>query len=339
MNTNTSFENISLLYTNGFMYDITYLNKISIIRIFNSKRNDIEEDIVNKLEMVWNYTENNMGCGVWFVALMFDLRNIRRSKYMIDPEIEIEIYINEPKSFKIVSYYMALWLLKHQPTMFVANHTRFVSDIGYYKDCLNMAKMAKERGYSKEQINMILMPMASALMTDEYNIVHACINPSNANQNKKISLASKWAPRQGKAFAEFIPQLKKLCNITGPQSDMKWRKYIQRIIKSGDIKSIPIETHLSDKNYAQIDMSNIPVKAFNLYKNKFLRTPELLDKYMIKSKSDFELFSTKLILKEYFKDDIEYTYKLNNHADIKSKLDLIHDTLYQFIPLIEIIPN
>jgi hypothetical protein len=308
--------------------------KIYIIEIFNSEKNAIEEDIVNKLEMVWNYTEHNMECGIWFVALMFYLRNIRQSKYMIEPGICVEININEPKSFKNVSYYMALWLLKHHPGMFIANHTRFVSDIGYYKDCLNMSKMAKDRGYSKEQIDMILMPMAIALINDKYTIIQSYVNP-NDNQ-KKISLASKWAPRQGKAFAEFIPQLKKLCNITEPQSNMKWRKYIQQIIKSSKINMIPIETYLSNKNYEQINMANIPIKAFKLYKNKFLRTPELRNKYVSKSSEIYSFHNNQTKIKflgNQFKLQNLYYDEFNF---IEEQLTLIHETLGQFIPLVTI---
>lgn len=329
-NTNSD---INLIWDFGTNTDVS-IEKMAIIELYNSDKDTIEEDIVNKLEMVWNYTECNMECGVWFVALMFYIRNIRQGKYMVDtgvgPGLEVDINTADPKSFKIVSYYMALWLLKHHPNMFVANHTRFVRDIGYYKDCLNMSKMAKERDYSKEQIDMILIPMAVALMEDEYNLIQLHINPMNNNQNKKISLASKWAPRQGKAFAEFIPQLKKLCNITGPQSDMKWRKYIQRIIKSSKTNLIPIETYLSDKNYDKINMSNIPIKAFKLYKNKFLRTPELLEKYVSRSSENKNICN--ITFPKSSKNNPE-SYRRWFYED---HLNLIHETLNQFIPLVRL---
>ena len=209
---------------------------------------------------------------------------------------------------------MALWLLKKDQSLFEYNYGQFVSNIGYYKDCLNLAQMALDRNYSDEYIRILLTPMAVSLLCDENLITQSILNKSKTPQ---LSLASKWAPREGKSFSNLIPYLKDLCNITGPQSNMKWRKFIQHIVKySNKVEGMSIETLLSTKRYDLIDFDTIPSKALNLYKNTFLKIPGLRERY-------FEYIHDK----KQKKKDIMF---LN-----KNKLQMVK----QFIPLVKIHSN
>lgn len=256
------------------------IKEMYICDIFNMTRGTSEKDIVDKLPMVWTYDENVKKPGVWFIALMFFMRNIRKDvHHIINMAAECKDFgsiVSKSKGEKLLSYYMVLWLLKKDEPLFYENYTRFVKDIGYYKDCLILAKMAKERNYTDEQIRLILMPMAIELMNDENKIIQ--FHLKRDGKKPLLSLVSKWAPREGKAFSEFIPYLKQLCNITGPKSNAKWRKYIQLMAKYNN-ESKPIETLLSTKAYNMINLQKVPVKAFNLYKNTFMRIPELQQKY------------------------------------------------------------
>jgi hypothetical protein len=240
------------------------ISTTAIYDIFNMSRGVCENEIVNKLPLVWAYDTS----GIWYVALMFYMRNIRK----IDKS-------PKGRGERLLSYYMCMWLLKTHKNMFMANYFRFVREIGCYKDCLNLAKMAKERKYDDSDIRLLLMPMAVSLMEDENLIIQKHLYKSMGSKTNelKLSLAVKWAPREGKTFTQLIPYLKQLCNITGPKSDMKWRKYIQQITYGS--KSVTIEKLLSTKQYDTVNFKTVPSKAFNLYKNAFKRIPELTNKY------------------------------------------------------------
>ena len=232
--------------------------------IFNMDRYASEIDIISKLPLVWSYRcDENIG--ELYIALMFYMRSIRK----IDN-------VPKGKGEKLLSYYMLLWLLSNFKLMFMSNYFSFIRDIGCYKDCLHLAKLAKEKKYSDDDIRLLLMPMAVALMEDENYIIQAHL--SNTITIPKLSLASKWAPREGKAFTSLIPYLKQLCNITGGKTDMKWRKYIQQIT-FGNTNNHTIEKLLSTKQYDKVNFNAVPSKAFNLYKNAFARIPELSNKF------------------------------------------------------------
>jgi hypothetical protein len=263
---NIKSENDSEIKTNNgaTAHEWKQISSTVICDIFNMGRGVCENEIVNKLPLVWAYDTS----GIWYVALMFYMRNIRKMG-------------NSPKGKgeRLLSYYMCLWLLKNHKNMFMANYFRFVQEIGYYKDCLNLAKMAKEQKYDASDILLLLMPMAVSLMEDENLIIQKHLYKSIGTKTNelKLSLAAKWAPREGKAFTQLIPYLKQLCNITGPKSDMKWRKYIQQITYGNT--SVTIEKLLSTKQYDKVNFKTVPSKAFNLYKNAFKRIPELTEKF------------------------------------------------------------
>lgn len=243
-------------------YECEYNSVIAICDIINMSRGTYEKDIVDRLPLVWAYDTS----GIWYVALMFYVRNIRK----IDN-------LSKGKGEKLLSYYMCLWLLKNNKNMFMLNYFRFVQEIGCYKDCLNLAKIAKEKQYTDSDIRLLLMPMAVSLMEDENLIIQKHLNTRGSKTNiLNLSLAAKWAPREGKAFTKLIPYLKQLCNIIEPKSDMKWRKYIQQITYGNTLTTI--ERLLSMKQYDKVNFNAVPSKAFNLYKNAFKRIPELTEK-------------------------------------------------------------
>jgi hypothetical protein len=244
--------------------------KLYIYDIFNMPRGINKKKVYDKLQTVWDYDK-----GITLVALMFYTRNIRKN-----------INDTKGKGEKLISYYIVLWLLKNYKYMFVSNYMTFIN-MGYFKDCLILATMAKSNNMPDDDIMLLLAPMALALANDEEKLINMyklCINyvENNININIKLnslnlSLASKWAPRQGKAYSNCIPYLKILCGLTGIKSDMKWRKYIRQIVQSKSLNTI--ETLLSTKQYSNIDFKTVPNKAFKLYENKFSSTPELTLKY------------------------------------------------------------
>lgn len=238
--------------------------------LFNMSRGASEEDVTSRCSDIWDYDMD------LFIALMFYMRCVRKNPVSWLKSDDINPIPNG-RGEKLLSYWMALWLLNNHELAFTRNFTRFVRDIGYYKDCLIMAKMAHRMKYSEHKIMLILAPMVCALVDDENTILISHIN--NLPREKLIlSMASKWAPRQGKSYSVLIPYMKKLCNITGPKSDAKWRKYIQSIVRATTTDTI--EHLLSAKKYDMINFKSVPSKAFNLYKNAFFNTPALSDRFV-----------------------------------------------------------
>jgi hypothetical protein len=235
--------------------------KEAIIRVFNTCRSDDLESInfQNIAKVIWDYNP------VQYVALMFYLRNIRKTNVN-------NIQLQKGKGERLLSYYMALWLLEHHEDTFILNSQVLIEDLGYFKDCLNMARIAKDRNMTDHHIDLILYPMAMALMNDEAKIIQTS---EGKDTTIELSLAHKWAPRQGKAFAEFIPCLRKLCNITGPKPQEKWRKYVRAIAQ----KKITTENMMSAREFDNINFAEVPRLAFNLYKNAFSKRDETKDRF------------------------------------------------------------
>lgn len=244
--------------------------KTNTCELFNMARGASEQDIVSRCLAIWQHDMD------LFVALMFYMRDIRKNPTVMQVESANFKAIPKGKGEKLLAYWMALWLLNMDEVVFARNFTRFVRDIGYFKDCLIMAKMALSLKYADTKIMMILMPLASALVEDEDKILKAHMN-KQPREKLSLSLASKWAPRQGKSYSMLIPYMKTLCGITGSKSDAKWRNYIQSIVRATTTDTV--ETLLSTKNYDKIEFKTVPSKAFNLYKNAFARTPELADRF------------------------------------------------------------
>jgi hypothetical protein len=212
-----------------------YLNGL-VLEIFNARRGT--KNLDDHYKTIYLCYPPNL------VALMFYLRDIKNGR-----------------GEKDLSYDIAIWLLNHDEGLFLKHYPTLIT-FGYYKDCLNLAQIAIKQNYPEDKIFKLLAPMATALTEDEHTITQMTFKCSNnSSARPKLSLAAKYAPRQGKAYANTIPYLKKLCNIAGKKSDEKWRKYIQYIARS--CADVPVETHLSQSDLL-VDVV-VPHKASKLY--------------------------------------------------------------------------
>jgi hypothetical protein len=222
-------------------------NLTAIFNVFKAEITDKEEDIKQNFPIIWKYDN-----GKTFTALLFFMRSCQAD------------YKSLPKGRgeKMLSYYMIMWMLKNHKDVFLNNYSTYIEKMGYYKDCLSLAQMAKNRGHCVNDIYTLLTPLAIALTRDENEIIK---NHLNGKPPPLVSLAAKWAPRKGKKFSDLIPFLKELCNIKGKNSDLKWRKYIQQISNGHSVKNI--EYLLSSGNYNRISLEYVPSKALELYKS------------------------------------------------------------------------
>jgi len=130
---------------------------------------------------------------------------------------------------------------------FEKNYPMFVK-MGCYKDCLVLAKRVREKGGS---VSTMLKPLVVALMDDENSI--------RLGNLQNLSLASKWAPRQGKKYAEFIPDLKKMCGIKG--GHVEWRKFLKKITS----KCPATAEHILSNKASYDDSKSFTKGAIRLY--------------------------------------------------------------------------
>ena len=164
---------------------------------------------------------------------------------------------------------------------------------------------------------------------------------------KHISLASKWAPREGKAFHEFIPNLQKLCNINSIKSKEKWRKYIKNIVNKSP-NTTTVETLLSEKRYDDIIFSDIPLKAFNLYSNHFKQntfTRDRFENYIKNKKAKDNKYSSIIdiirpYVHQYLNSQMEFNYIYENKwLCYINNMSVINTCKYNIIPAFDTSPS
>jgi len=351
MKSNTKYSNLYDI-NNDKVYQMHKMNyEKSLIKVINEPRlkpKAIKQDIFNLTHLYENSDYENiyLFSKTTYIALMFYLRNIRNIGDMGD--------ITRGRGERYLSYTMALWLLRRDPDLFDKNIYLFVSELGFFKDCLSMAKIAKSDNYTNQEIDKILMPMAMSLIEDDYNIVKSFIDKKTMPY---ISLASKWAPREGKSFDEFIPNIQRLCKIKTKNSKESWRKFIRNIINKSP-NPTTIETLLSEKKYDEVDFSDIPSKAFKLYKNHFKKNIYLRDRFgeyvnnkNIQKINKSNISSTYSIIKPYiyqflnnkFEVSVNKPIIINDWVEVKWLnytnsiiIKNLNKTNYNFIPMIDI---
>ena len=221
--------------------------------IYRAPRGTTKEYITDRLQKIWNHDK-----GSTLVALMFYVRNIS--------VITEDVCHGVGRGEKLIAWYIALWLLKNHDNMFMANYLTFI-DMGCLRDCLVLAKMAIKEGLNKYKIVTCLSPLAMMLMNDTKTIQMG---------GGKLSMAHKWAPRQGKSFSQCIPYLKKICKLEGYDSDKQWRLYIRNIASRANKT---VETKLSSKCVENINFSDVPRSALKLYATKFMSIPQTQNLY------------------------------------------------------------
>ena len=230
------------------------------------------------------YKQLDAVCGgdklVWITALTFYMRNYDK----IDG-------VCEGRGEKLISFHMMMWLFDNHRKTFMDNYTSFILDIGCYKDCLVLAHMCMKKNYSDADVRTMLTPMAISLMDDENKLLRIINRNKSPDKNydglsdtilhihdAPFTRASKWAPREGKSYSTLIPYLKQLCNITGPQSNMKWRKYIQHISRC-ESNPDTVEYSLSNHQYNNIDFTKLPHKSEVMYTQTFIENDDLCGKF------------------------------------------------------------
>jgi len=184
------------------------------------------------------------------------------------------------KGEKKVSYQGMLWLRKYKPLTYIMNLPTFLH-YGYFKDLLQLAAFSQDLklnplGCSGYYIEIELI--AEYLADDLEKI---------KNGEKSISLASKWAPSEGKYFDKKYGFASELAGILFPNCNLKdslkkYRTTLSTLRKHLNV----VETLITSNKWDEINYSHVPSKAHRLLRKAFLKhCPEEYQQYLDNLKS------------------------------------------------------
>lgn len=163
------------------------------------------------------------------------------------------------KGERNISYLILITLYKIFPETTISV-LPFLAEYGYYKDYINMMELYESNSSFVENLCQVF---ANQLIKDE-NIV-------NANQEKKvskvnISLCAKYAPREGKHFAQKFPNIFKILLEKLGKGRSGYRKMISKLTEALDVP----EVKMCKRLYSEIDFSMVPSICLKRNVNAFL---------------------------------------------------------------------
>jgi hypothetical protein len=146
--------------------------------------------------------------------------------------------------------------------------------VGYYKDFILILEMISDSisqfGNLKRLLNAMIDLYAVQLSKDKL-----ALEESDHLGNDTVpilSLAGKYAPREGKKYAKFRKELVKKLFGESRTPDKDYRHLLAKLTKSLDIP----EVKMCAKIYSEIDFKRVPSLCMNRYRKAFLN--ELVNK-------------------------------------------------------------
>jgi hypothetical protein len=162
------------------------------------------------------------------------------------------------KGEKLLFYKMFLEFSKKYPTTTVAL-LGAIADYGYYKDFMNMYEI---HGYSSSLKTSIIEFYAKQLHAD----TEALRASVESGTMPKLSLAAKFAPRQGKHFTTFHKKLVKALYPESKTPDKDFRKMIVSLTMALEIP----EVLMCANRYHEINFKKVPSLCLNRHRMAFL---------------------------------------------------------------------
>ena len=192
-----------------------------------------------------------------------NLLSEEKRKEILIKIMKISLFIRNPrkgKGEKKVFYY----IIEHL----------YSSGEVYKKMCLKMLNLIGEFGYYKDLNNIYVQTKfddIKSLILEKYTEQIIKDNKINCEADyKNISLAAKWAPREGSKFSDMAKALAKhLIIIINPKNtDTRGQLKQYRQILSGLNKKInTVQTFMCQKHWGDIEFKNVPsVSMTNLTK-------------------------------------------------------------------------
>lgn len=149
----------------------------------------------------------------------------------------------------------------------------------------------------------------------------------NMKENKPISLISKWLPSLNASSAET----KRIANIIRKDLNVSPRSY-RKMLSSLRAYLDIVETHMSKKEWSEIDYSAVPTRANLIYNSAFLRNDEERRRKYLESLQKGE---TKINAGVLFPHDIVHKYTEDSgwySRRLKSNDDITLEELWKALP-------
>lgn len=191
------------------------------------------------------------------------------SKY---PEDTVKLIIHSRdcrtgKGEKKVSYSAMLWLRKYKPLTYIMNLSKFL-EYGCFKDLLQLAGLAQTYNLNPlgTEENYIELELLAEYLKDDFE------KYNKYGETSCISLASKWAPSEGKHFDIKYGFADDMVNILYPNESLTTSKKLYRKMLSTLRAHLNIIERLTTEGkWNEIDYEKVPSKAHRLLRKAFLK--------------------------------------------------------------------
>jgi|SaaInlStandDraft_7_1057024.scaffolds.fasta_scaffold00586_10 hypothetical protein len=221
------------------------------------------------------------------------------------------------KGERDVFYRMALWLRENDFETYILNIGTMVSEDGYFKDLINIAKYLREKNIEyKYELRLLAQFLVEDILKFKKN-------------NKDISLCAKWCPTFNDSLDKKYNFTKQFVTIlfTDLNFNEEWiikRYQILNLYKNRYMESYrkeilkPLRKHLnivenlmSSRNFNNILFQSVPAKAMLNYRKAFIKqVPNKYNEYLsnlIKGEVKVNisgLMPHELVSKVYIENDI-----------------------------------
>lgn len=242
MDQHTNALNGLTLGENG-MHEHKTTSSAMVDLFFKLVRNIPDDDLTTMYNDILRQAETNEDVYLLadLIVMMFQTRDVRGGK-----------------GEKLLFYKMLFELSKKYPTTTVAL-LGAIADYGYYKDFMNMYEI---HGCSASLKSDIIEFYAKQLRAD----VEALRASSESGTMPKLSLAAKFAPRQGKNFVTFHKKLVKGLYPESKTPDKDFRKMIVSLTVALEIT----EVFMCANRYHEINFKKVPSLCLNRHRMAFL---------------------------------------------------------------------
>ena len=219
---------------------------------FKSVR-DISDDELNKLIINVLNSKNSDNVADVFVQ-MFQVRNCRGGK-----------------GEKDLSYKMLFTLYNKYPETIISL-VHLYKDYGYWKDLINILELINEKDDKEKYVNLmnkIILVFANQLKDDKIKM---------DNNEKNVSLAAKWAPRENHNFSKKNKEIfNNLLSTIFPdvKGQNRFKEY-RKLIVGLNAYINTVEVLMCSGNWKEINYSHVP--SVNLKKWRKAHLNELIDK-------------------------------------------------------------
>ena len=171
------------------------------------------------------------------------------------------------KGEKMLFYRLFLELYKEYPRT-VVSLLRVIPTYGYYKDFLILLEMIASLRSNLEfgdlfGLKIAMIDLYAAQLLKDKKELDSSVGTETV---PKLSLAAKFAPREGKHFEEAYKMLVRKLFGKSPRAQEKYRKLVVPLTKTLEVPEVLMCARL----YDEINFKNVPSLCLNRFRKAFL---------------------------------------------------------------------